>query len=119
MDINQLCNSINTDEENDWPNQIPIIPIKGFLIFCGIFTSAPHKAKIAIKKAGPKTHGNGNNSILKTDPPSIPINIVLRIILVFFINNNYLLNQYNQVISKFHYTLIVVVSNKLIYLFLV
>jgi hypothetical protein len=39
--------------------------------------------------------------------------------LVFFINNNYLLNQYNQVISKFHYTLIVVVSNKLIYLFLV
>ena len=85
MDINQLCNSINTDEENDWPNQIPIIPIKGFLNFCGIFTSAPHKAKIAIKKAGPKTHGNGNNSILKTDPPSIPINIVLRIILVFFI----------------------------------
>ncbi len=46
----------------------------------------PHNAKIAIKKAGPKTHGNGNNSILKTDPPSIPINIVLKIIFVFFIN---------------------------------
>ena len=86
MDIPQSFNSTNTDEENDWPNQIPIIPIKGFLNFCGIFTSAPHKAKIAIKKAGPKTHGNGNNSILKTDPPSIPINIVLKIIFVFFIN---------------------------------
>ena len=97
MDINQLCNSINTDEENDWPNQIPIIPIKGFLIFCGIFTSVPHNAKIAIKKAGPKTHGKGNNSILKANPPSIPMNIVLKIIFIFFINNYCLLYSYNQV----------------------
>ena len=97
MDMTQLCNSINIDEENDWPNQIPIIPIKGFLNICGIFTSVLHNAKKATKKAGPKTHGNGNNSILKTDPPSIPINIVLKIIFVFFIKNYCLLYSYNQV----------------------
>ena len=33
MDIPQSFNSTNTDDENDWPNQIPIIPIKGFLSF--------------------------------------------------------------------------------------
>ena len=59
--------------------------MKGFLSCWGIRTSFPNKAKIAIKKAGPSTHGKGNKSKLKAIPPKEPNNIVLKIILIFFI----------------------------------
>jgi hypothetical protein len=59
--------------------------MKVFLSFCGIRTSFPNKAKKAIKKAGPSTHGKGNKSKLKATPPKAPIKSVLEINLIFFI----------------------------------
>jgi len=49
------------DESKDPPNQTPSMPIKGFLNLGGIKTFTLNKAKIATKKAGPKTHGRGNS----------------------------------------------------------
>ena len=61
-----------------------MIPIKGFLKSDGIFTSILNKAAIAIIKAGPRTHGRGNNNTLKITPPIDPIRRVLIINLTEF-----------------------------------
>ena len=106
MDIPQSFNSTNTDEENDWPNQIPIIPIKGFLSFWGMLTSTLKRAKTATKKAGPKTHGNGNNNILNAAPPNMPINIVLKTIFAIFIKffSKKILISLNLMNKDFYFT---------------
>ena len=61
-----------------------MIPIKGFLKSDGIFTSILSNAAIAIMKAGPRTHGSGNNNKLKITPPIDPIRRVLIINLTEF-----------------------------------
>ena len=58
---NHVSKLFKIDELKDPPNQTPSIPIKGFLNLGGIKTFTLNKAKIATKKAGPKTHGRGNS----------------------------------------------------------
>ena len=62
---NSVKNHVSTlsriDESKDPPNQTPSTPMNGFLNFGGIKTLTLNKAKIATKKAGPKTHGRGSN----------------------------------------------------------
>ena len=84
IEKSQSLKSKKTDEEKDFPSHIPIIPIKGFLRFWGIFTSTPIRANTATKKAGPKTQGKGNNKTLKIVPPKAPIKSVLIRVLNFF-----------------------------------
>ena len=62
---NSVKNHVSTlsriDESKDPPNQTPSTPMNGFLNLGGIKTFTLNKAKIATKKAGPKTHGRGNS----------------------------------------------------------
>ena len=53
----------------------------------GIKTFTLNKAKIATKKADPKTHGSGNNKKLNILPPISPIKSVIKI---YFIEVNIL-----------------------------
>ena len=87
IEINQSFNSWKIEDENDWPNQIPIMPTKGSLSFCGTCTSFPKSVKIAIEKAGPKTQGKGKSNKLKVMPPKIPIKIVVKIIWILLIKH--------------------------------
>ena len=59
-----------------------------------------------IKKARPNTHGKGNNNKLKIVPPKIPIIIVFKIILAFFIKclSKKLVNIYGINKRPFHFT---------------
>ena len=75
------------DESKDPPNQTPSIPINGFLNLGGIKTFTLNKAKIATKKAGPKTHGRGKSKKLNIPPPIRPIKSVIKI---YFIDVNIL-----------------------------
>ena len=87
IEINQSFNSWKIEDENDWPSQIPIMPTKGSLSFCGTCTLFPKSVKIAIEKAGPKTHGKGKSNKLKVMPPKIPIKIVVKIIWILLIKH--------------------------------